>query len=185
MSCCPESAWPSLGATGYQPKGKIEKVLPNTWIALSVERQRWVTWKFIWLGWGPGPLFGIMTYLAGIQAEPGTETWIIKFKKKDKTWNRGNTIGFLMFITQGDCWSNGSPGFPSPPPWLVTLLLGFSSNILTKTLLKVSGWWPRAYCGRCWRVLKKTEWLVSDWEGLQGKGFLFSSYDLHCFKYGG
>lgn len=26
MSCCPESSWPSLGAAGYQPKGKIEKV---------------------------------------------------------------------------------------------------------------------------------------------------------------
>ena len=121
----------------------------------------------MWLGRGPGPSFGIMTYSDGIPAEPG-----------DKTWNRGNTIGFFLFIVaQGDCWSSGSPGFPSPPPWLVTLLLVFSSNILTKTLLKVSRWWTRAYCGRCWRVLEKTEWLVSDWEGLQGKGFLFSSYD--------
>ena len=177
MSCCPESAWSSLGATGYQPEGKIEKVLPNTWISLSIECQRWVTWKFIWLGRGLGPLFGIMTYLGGIPAEPGTDTWIKKFKKKDITWNRGNTIGFFMSIAQGDCWSSGSSGFPSPPPWLVTLLLFLRFfDDKPRTLLKVSRWWPRAYCGRCWRVFKKTEWLVSDWEGLQGKGSLFSSY---------
>jgi len=53
MSCCPESAWPSLGAAGYQPKGKIEKV-GDLKVYMVGSGPRTIIWNHDIFGWDSG-----------------------------------------------------------------------------------------------------------------------------------